>query len=183
MPPECPPITRNLYAWEIQEARRVFANSLNYDALRIHECTPWPNTIDSIGRMFKKQPASNQPNAITLGNNSYFPVRLLEAPVSPDAFDHYKIAWLIHEMTHVWQYQHMGWSYLWKALNAQFQLGAQAYDYGGEAGLMQAFMESRHLTDFNLEQQGDICRSYYTRLCQAQDVTAWMPFITELQAG
>jgi hypothetical protein len=183
MPPECSPIIRNLYTWEIQEARRVFANSLNYERIRIHECTTWPDTIDHIGRMLKKLPPSPHPNAITLGNHSYFPVRLLEAPVSADSFDHFKIAWLIHEMTHTWQYQHTGWRYLWKALNAQFQLGAQAYDYGGEAGLVQASLQNRHFSDFNPEQQGDICRSYYVRICQSQDVSSWNPFIYEVKVS
>ncbi len=44
-----------------------------------------------------------------------------------------------------------------KALQAQLSQGAQAYDFGGEAGLVDAFQQGKKLADFNLEQQGDIC--------------------------
>ena len=45
------------------------------------------------------------------------------------------------------------------ALKAQFSHGAQAYDFGGEDGLEDAFQEGGQLAEFNLEQQGDIARS------------------------
>ena len=34
---------------------------------------------------------------------------------------------------------------------------------------------------FNLEQQGDICRSYYERVTGGADVSAWQPYIMEIQ--
>jgi hypothetical protein len=182
MPPECPPLTRSLYAWEIQEARRVFAGGLAYESIRVHECASWPDTIDRIGRILKRMPASVAPNAVTLGNQCYFPVRLLEALPTPADPEYYKFPWLIHELTHAWQYQHLGWLYLIKALSAQFGQGAQAYDFGGQAGLLQAIQQGCCLADFNPEQQGDICRTYYERVCFGQDVTAWQPFIQEIQS-
>ena len=175
------PVERSLYSWEIQEARRVFANRISYSQVRICECAGWPNTLKRLSYWLQRLPYSGQVNAVTLGNKCYFPVRMPEAPVPFSHPDHVKIAWLIHELTHVWQYQRMGWGYLGSALKAQLNQGIQAYDFGGEAGLLEASQRGKKLAEFNLEQQGDLCRSYYYRLCAGEDVSAWQPFIAELQ--
>jgi type VI secretion system secreted protein VgrG len=170
-----------LYAWEIQEAHKVFSNALQYDRVRIHECTSLPNTINKIGTWLKGMPYTPTDNAITLGNHCYFPIQLSETPPQLDHPDHEKSCWLIHELTHIWQYQRMGWRYLFLALQAQFRLGAQAYQYGGEKGLFDGYQKGWTLSNFNLEQQGDITRDYYQRLCMGRDISAWLPFITEIQ--
>ena len=172
---------RSLYAWEIQEARSVFADRLNYDAVRIHENAGWPNTISKVGSWLKRSPYVETPNAITLGNQCYFPVKLLEFPVPHDHSEHGKIGWLIHELTHAWQYQRLGWRYLPKALDAQLRLGVTAYDFGGEAGLLKYHSMGWTLANFNLEQQGDIARTYYEALVRGKDVSAWLPYIAEFQ--
>jgi hypothetical protein len=181
MSEECPPRVRQLYHWEIQEARRVFGNRLDYTAVRIHECNTIPDKINRIGTRLKGMPAPTGHNAITLGNHCYFPVLLLEAPVETNHPDSYKIGWLIHELTHCWQYQHLGWKYLALALRAQFREGAQAYHFGGEDGLLERMARGEKFSNFNLEQQGDICRSYYERIVRGQDIRAWGPFIAEVQ--
>jgi hypothetical protein len=181
MTSECDSITRSLYAWEVQEARHVFGTQLAYENVRVHECASWPDTIDRVGRIFKGMPAPISPNAVTLGNHCYFPVRLLQTSVPASHPEHFLLSWLIHELTHAWQYQHRGWIYLLSALKAQFTVGAQAYDFGGEAGLLSAIQNGVRFIDFNPEQQGDICRTYYERLARGIDVTAWQPFIHEIQ--
>ncbi|MCZ7551291.1 MAG: hypothetical protein B6D39_13010 [Anaerolineae bacterium UTCFX2] len=178
---DCTPFTRSLYAWEVQQARRVFGTRLDYEQVRIHECAAWSNTLDRFGRKMKGMPAPVKPNAVTLGRHCYFPVRLLEFLAPPEHAQSYLINWLIHELTHVWQFERLGWSYLFKALQAQFAGGAQAYKYGGEAGLQAALQQNHSLLDFNPEQQGDICRDYYDRLRRGLDVTAWQPFIDQIQ--
>ena len=183
MPSECPSIIRSLYAWEIQEVRLVFENSLKYDRVRLHECASWTDTLDRVGRLIRGFDAPTPPNAVTLGSHCYFPVRLLTDLVGPEDMQHYKIGWLIHELGHVWQYQHHGWAYVLKSLGAQFGQGDLAYDFGGEAGLTAALQAGWMLEDFNTEQQGEICRFYYNRLVRGMDLGAWMPFIQELQAG
>ncbi len=179
---ECAPLTRNLYAWEVQEARRVFGGRLAYEKVRVHECSSWPDTVDRLGRFLKGMPAPVSPNAVTLGYHCYFPVRLLETPAPPYDAQRYLLNWLIHELTHAWQYEHMGWGYILKALRAQFAAGSQAYDFGGEQGLREAGEAGRSFLDFNPEQQGDICRSYYDRLSRGLDVSAWQPFIDQIQS-
>lgn len=176
------PTVRPLYDWEIHEAREVFGDGLRYEEVRIHENNPFPNAIDRLGRRLKGMAvveASN--NAVTLGNHCYFPVRLLDKLVDPTDPDYYKIPWLIHELTHVWQYQRLGWSYLAQALTAQFREKAAAYDFGSDTGLQKRRKDGWTLRKFNLEQQGDIARGYYERKRLGQDVSNWQPFIDELR--
>jgi type VI secretion system secreted protein VgrG len=178
---KCSPTIRSLMAWEIQEARRVFMSQINYDAVRVHECAAWPDQINRLGTWIKRMPAPDRHNAITLGNHCYFPVPLLKEPLSPGLAGLELFTWLIHELTHVWQYQKMGWRYLGLALTAQVHEGAQAYSFGDETGLIEAFAQGRKFSDFNLEQQGDIARYYYERIARGQQVHAWEPFIAQLQ--
>jgi hypothetical protein len=177
----CKRQTRSLFAWEIQEARRVFGDQLRYEKIRIHECARWTNAINLLGQRLKHMPVVDVDNAITLGRHCFFPVRMLEMPVPADDPEYFKLPWLIHELTHTWQYQRMGWIYLAKALRAQTSLGAQAYIYGGEQGLVEGQQSGRKLADFNLEQQGDIARDYYWRMSKGLDTSAWTPYIAELQ--
>jgi hypothetical protein len=108
-------------------------------------------------------------------------VRLLDRVVGPTDPDYYKIPWLIHELTHAWQYQRLGWSYLVQALTAQFREKAAAYDFGSDTGLQKRRKDGWTLRKFNLEQQGDIARGYYERLRLGQDVSSFQPFIEELR--
>jgi hypothetical protein len=181
MSPESKSSVRPLYAWEIHEARFVFGNQLQYEAVRIHENVSWPNAVNSIGMRLKGLPPVVVQNAITLGNHCYFPVKLLEEFVPPGNPEHGNISWLIHELTHAWQYQHLGWRYLTMALQAQIKMGATAYQYGGEQGLIDCFQKGWKLADFNLEQQGDIARDYYERLSTGEDIAAWLPYILEIR--
>ena len=173
---------RPLHPWEIQEAKRVFGEGLNYARVRVHECYSFTDAIDRIGQRLKgiKNPIVTH-NAITLGNHCYFPVTMPEHPVQPADQEHYMISWLIHELTHAWQYQKMGWKYLYFALKAQFSLKGKAYDFDGDEGLKRRRREGAKLNQFNLEQQGDICRGYYERICRGQDVSNWQPFIDEIR--
>lgn len=182
MPEDQASITRKLYPWEIDEIRPIFGLSMNYDRVRIHEHNPWPDRIDRLGRKLKGMaaPSEHSHNAITLGNHCFFPVSLpSELPDSTDPIN-YKVDWLVHELTHVWQFQQMGWSYLWKALIAQFKEKAKAYDFGGEDGLQKSRQKSIKFKDFNPEQQGNIVQSYYARKRLKKDISAWQPFIDEI---
>jgi hypothetical protein len=90
-------------------------------------------------------------------------------------------AWLIHELTHVWQYQNMGWRYLLIALDLQVKHGTQAYDYGEESGLLARLEKGWKFEDFNLEQQGDIARAYYQKLSNQKDARAWSAYLERFQ--
>ena len=176
--------TRGLYSWEIEEFRSVFGNRLDYLRVRIHEGVSWPDWADRIGRKIKGLPAPGpmDHNAITLGNHCFFPVNLPNQPLPVDDAMSYQLDWLVHELTHCWQYQHMGWNYLIKALNAQFRDKERAYDYGGEKGLLKSREKGQLFKDFNPEQQGNITQAYYYRSRHGMNVDAWAPYIKELNA-
>ena len=174
---------RQLYNWEIQEARLVFGNKLKYERVRVHECASLPDIVNRFGTRLKGLKYTGKPNAITLGNHCYFPIKLQAHQNSIAISDLGKIGWLIHELCHIWQFQHMGWRYLILALEVQLRLKGEAYNFGGEQGLTTRHKQGWRLKDFNLEQQGDIVRSYYERLRGELDTSAWLPFIVEIQQG
>ncbi len=179
----CTPISRALYPWEIQEAFLVFAEQIDYARLRIHECNSFPNHVHRLGCWLKRIPYTGTPNAITLGNHCYFPIRLAQNVLPPEHAEFYKLAWLIHELTHAWQYQRLGWRYLALALYAQFRNKENVYDFGGEKGLQEISEKGGGLSSLNMEQQGELARTYYLRLKNGSNVSAWLPFIEEIQKG
>jgi hypothetical protein len=168
--------TRALSSLEITEARIVFGNSLNYTRVRIVEKVRWPDLLAQFSAWVGRRPAPTH-NAVTLGNRLYFPVNLRTPPTIESVVAINDMAWLIHELTHAWQYQNQGIGYLWGALMAQIKYGPEAYDYGWEQGLNEAQMRGETLFDFNPEQQGDIARHYYYRHKQGLDTQAWDPFV------
>lgn len=77
-----------------------------------------------------------------------------------------KRAWLIHELTHIWQYQ-QGMAVFWRALlNRKY-----AYQLN----------PNKSFFDYGIEQQAKIVEDYYVRTANQQDCTAWIacvPFLT-----
>ena len=146
---------RPLKPEEITEAKKVFADSINYDRVRVGE-----SSLMTVG--------SGSP-ARTPFETIYFP---------PGSLANLSMPWLIHELTHVWQTQH-GISVatkIWWAIHSQ-----KAYDYGDEAGLIEKAAQGKHFRDFNTEQQGAICADYYMALEAGLDTSAYDPFIQEVQ--
>jgi len=172
---------RGLSAIEIEEAKLVFANSLASERVVIHEEIAWPDRIAALGASLHGNSAPSH-NAITLGNQLYFPVVLSTDPTLDAETALGDMAWLIHELTHCWQYQKGGIGYFFRALGVQLRDGAQAYAYGWETGLAQALARGDTFSDFNPEQQGEITRHYYYRLKRGLDTQAWRPWIQAIQA-
>ena len=173
---------RNLSSHESIEAQLVFGASIAYEGVAIIEEVAWPNWVGRIGSWFSRTEAPKN-NAVALGNKLYFPKRLLtDNPANPVGSLN-NMAWLIHELTHVWQYQHFGLAYLPQVMWAHFRNGSETYDYGFEQGLRRALAQGEQLENFNREQQGEIAKHYYYRLKQEQDVSAWLPFISEFQTS
>ncbi|NUN99841.1 MAG: hypothetical protein HUU01_04405 [Saprospiraceae bacterium] len=124
--------TRKLSPQEILVAKSVFGDALPYQSIR----------IDESAHLGPRQGRFCYVSFHTL--NSWGPI---PAPL------------LIHELTHVWQYRHLGIRYIPRALAAQRT--ASGYNYGGETGLEQAIASGRGLAFFNLEQQADLIEDYY----------------------
>ena len=74
---------------------------------------------------------------------------------------------LIHELVHVWQYCRQGAAYIPRALRAQGT--AMGYNYGG----LTALRKAQHISEFNLEQQGDLVMDYFLLLQDRQ--ASWAP--------
>lgn len=167
---------RKLTPQEIAEAQLIFADQLDYQRINIHENIKWPNWIGVAGSFLQGRPAPSA-NAVCLGWHVYFPRVLHTRPHEINLQD---MAWLLHELTHTWQYQQRGPVTILSALHIHLFSRSNPYDYGGEQGLRAAIHTRRTWADFNIEQQADIVRDYYLRVRQARDIHAWEPFIKEI---
>lgn len=91
---------------------------------------------------------------------------------------------IVHEVTHIFQYEQVGSIYIGEALHAQWTLGRGAYHYGGASGLQQAHHSGRPYKTFTREQQAQIAQDYYRLQEQPQTQTdAYQPYIQALQKG
>lgn len=150
---------RPLTGEEAAEARLVFGKGLRYGDIRITE-DPLLGSLST---------------ARTLPSTIFFPPGSSRLPIF--------MPWLIHELTHSWQYQH-GVGVMRTAGTAFvcYVGWPMSYSYGGEAGLLAAAALGRGFNTFNTEQQGDIARDYYLKLKSGADTAAWNPFLAELRS-
>ncbi|MDG4831819.1 hypothetical protein O7627_21295 [Solwaraspora sp. WMMD1047] len=149
---EPPPIRRGLTPAEIAIARRVFGDSLDLSLIMV--------TDDGLLADLDDR-ARATPGWVT------FPAGTLSQDTNNLNFQH----WLIHELTHQWQYQHGA-----NILNLLPHAIVGNYDYGGPAGLAQAAAEGRGFLSFNYEQQGDIVADYYA-LSRRGELPADSPYL------
>jgi hypothetical protein len=131
--------TRCLTNTEITEAKRVFGDSISYWKVRIDNFS----LIAALGSFF----SGGGGMGVTTFHTINFNRKIICTPGSTD------MTWLIHELTHVAQYENIGMQYLGEALHAQATTG---YNYGGLTGLT-----GKKLKDFNREQQAVIIEDYY----------------------
>jgi hypothetical protein len=75
---------------------------------------------------------------------------------------------LIHELCHVWQYEHRGWSgsYLCDAAYANITHGTKAYNAGTDKN---PFDIKRAWDDYGAEQQAEIAKYWYNAGCDPAD--------------
>lgn len=90
---------------------------------------------------------------------------------------------LIHELTHVYQYERIGSRYLGEAIYMLIKTRRDCYHYGGPGGLLLACATGTRLGDFNREQQAMIAQDFFTLLSREADWSAYEPFIRELREG
>lgn len=146
-------VYRYLTESEKAAARSVFGSALKTDKVELSE-----NSIVSIGGY-----------ARTIHNTIYFPSDSLTGDYMP---------WLIHELTHVWQYQRgaevIGMA--WEAIVAR-------YDYGDQAGLREAWEQGQAFDEFTTEQQGNILADYYKALRGHRDTSTFDGFVEQVRTG
>jgi hypothetical protein len=151
---------RSMTEWEIGQAKRVFGNAIDYSKVTIAEGSISAK-VGAVGGY-----------ARTVGNTVYFPEGGSR-----------NMAFIVHELTHVWQYQTTGWTYAPLAILAQMTEGYNYTESGktAEQSLKDARAAGKTLYDYNKEQQGDILRDYYRRLQQGKDTSAWQPFVDDIK--
>jgi hypothetical protein len=145
--------SRRLTDAEKEAARSVFGGALDTDKVELSL-----GTIISAGGY-----------ARTVYNTIYFPGDALTGDYVP---------WLIHELTHVWQYQRGADlpGMMWEAIVGK-------YDYGGQDGLRQAWGHGQAFDEFTTEQQGDILEDYYRALRAHRDTAAFDGFVEQVRTG
>ena len=136
-------------------------NALRWDEVRIDEG-------GVLGLVFKL----NQGRAFTTFHT-----------INMTATDRSNLSIVVHELTHVDQYEHAGSVYIGQALGDQIAEGSHAYDYGGTQGLEDAAKAGKHYSEFGRERQAQIAQDYYTDTTNGGQTSPYEPFIKELQKG
>lgn len=146
--------TRPMTSTEINLARQVFGNSINYHLVRIDE------------RALIGPAISNRPYTSLHTINSW-------GQMSNDT--------LVHELVHVWQYETSGAIYMAQALHAQ--LVGEGYIYGKTAGVNQENAEALkakkekgvQFANFNREQQAQIVQDFFIIKHYQRDLAPYLP--------
>jgi hypothetical protein len=132
---------RALTPGEIALARLVFADAIDYSAVRVHARGYLP---------FGLQPSHT---AMAPNGSLYFPRACFRDDFS--ACDLGYRMWFIHEMTHVWQFQ-LGYPV---RLRGAIRIGL-GYGY--------TLSQQKRLADYNMEAQGNLLADYFAlRFCHA----------------
>ncbi|MFS2125280.1 hypothetical protein [Pseudomonas sp. Pseusp97] len=144
---------RALTPGEIGMARIVFKDSIDYSQVKIHHGGWW---------LF----LGFQNTAVTPNGDMYYPksTNLYKDDFSATGRGTDK-ALFMHEMTHVWQYQ-LGYWVKWHALWVTSR-GAAAYEYNLKNGGI--------LSEYNMEQQGEIVSDYYIICIEKDPKSVWNP--------
>jgi hypothetical protein len=137
------------------------ANALKWDEVRIDQG-------GVLGLIFK----FNQGRAFTTFHS-----------INMTAADRADLSIVVHELTHVDQYEHAGSLYIGQALGDQIAEGAHAYDYGGSSGLSTDRAAGKHYADYGRERQAQIAQDYYRDITSGNPTTEYDPYITELRQG
>ncbi len=90
---------------------------------------------------------------------------------------------VIHELTHVYQYEHVGSRYMGEAIYMLIKTKRDCYNYGGPRGLVAAGAAGRRYHEYNREQQAMITQDYFNRSAEGLETTAYEPFIAQLRSG
>ncbi|MFV3308590.1 PAAR domain-containing protein [Pseudomonas sp. NY15181] len=144
---------RALTSGEIAMARSVFKDSIDYSQVKIHHGGWW---------LF----LGFQNTAVTPNGELYFPnsTGFYRDDFSNTSNDRDK-ALFMHEMVHAWQYQ-MGYWVKWNSLWVTSR-GPSAYEY--------QLNSDGKLSNYNMEQQGDIVSDYFIICILKKPQFVWNP--------
>ncbi len=172
---------RSLRPAEIDEARLVFGAGLDYTRCRVFERSELPNIVGRVGAFLRGNPPP-EANAITVRDVTYFPrVLTTDQPTGNSWLT--DIGWLMHELTHQWQYQHDGFRYLIEAILHSIYVYTNPNERPNDA-LKRHHLAGKKFRDFTREQQGDIVRDYCWSLKLEPadaDRSGWDPYLAEIR--
>ncbi len=103
-----------------------------------------------------------------------------------------KLDVMVHEMTHIAQYEHIGSVYIPEAIHAQVKYGAgggrgskSAYDYERAGSLIDQRSNGKKFKDLNRESQAELVQDYYLCLTDTppNPCLDLKPFINDMQNG
>jgi hypothetical protein len=130
---------RKLNQYEITELKKVIGDDFNFSKVRINE-------ISKLAKLGAKYEGKVGLGFVFLRTVNFS--RIIDTKSNSN-----DMAWLVHEVFHVVQFNELGMQYMFEALIAQ-RLGG--YDFGGIENA-----KNHSLNYFNLEQQADIIKTNY----------------------
>ncbi len=124
---------------EISLLKSVFGDSIDYSKVKVYSGGIW-----------------SYKSTRTVGNNIYFEPQY---EFEKNRNLTYIKSILIHEFTHIWQYQNFGWKY---AFGSMFDQLVSFLFSGERIGAYQyELKENKKLTDYGFEQQAQIIQDYW----------------------
>ena len=124
--------TRSLTSGELVSARGIFGSAITFERVLVHR-----------GKYIFFQPSHK---AMTPNGEIYFPEAVYKPDFSQNVPD---MSWMIHELTHVWQYQ----------TGVDVRLAAP-FSTNYEYGKLDATVK---FSEFNIEQQAAIVTDYFLK--------------------
>ena len=121
---------RSLSSYELSEAKTVFRDAIDYDAIGIRERNRLALIVAKGWSKLMRRPDPKS-NAMTLGNTILLSRKLRTDPSDSNRERLTDMAWLIHELTHIWQFQRYRWRYLPEAIGAQAKSGSNFLGWKG----------------------------------------------------
>lgn len=105
----------------------------------------------------------------------------------PQTGHHTRESWplVMHELTHVYQYENVGARYLGEAIYMLIKTKRDCYNYGKREGLAKATAVGKLYSAYNREQQAMIVQDFVA-FCEAGregETAVYHPFLEQLRAG
>ncbi|MEZ4511793.1 MAG: hypothetical protein R3C62_07955 [Chloroflexota bacterium] len=121
------------------------------------------------------------------GNLAFATWHTINLPLTSDSqgYSHTRqnLPIVVHELTHVYQYEQIGTRYLGEAIYMLIKTRRDCYNYGGVSGLATACSHGKKYCDFNREQQAKITQDYFYLRQAGYDTTHYEPFLQQARAG
>lgn len=151
------PNTRRLTDKEIREARKVLGNTMMYRFIRVDDKSLLAIILDRFT------------SSGGLGVTLFHTIKFSRTPNTEH--NPREMAWLIHELVHVAQYERTGGSYIPEAILA---INTTGYEYGGGKAL-----HGKVFREFNREHQAEIIRDGYLRLLREENKKDKVPYLND----